>query len=131
MTARQKIFAITVGLCLFLFIIRLVHRRRLREEYSWLWLITGAGIVVLVVWYDLLVYLTGAIGAVLPTTTLFLFGLLFLVFITLHYSIKISALTDQVKILAQKLAILEEKTRRMEDAEPKEREGGPSPDSGP
>ncbi len=128
MTYRQKIFAITVGLCLFFFIIRLVHRRKLREEYSWLWLLTGAGIVVLVVWYDLLLFLTSAIGAVLPTTTLFLFGLLFLVFITLHYSIKISALADQVKILTQKLAILEEKSECPEDSLP-EKESFPDPDS--
>jgi len=106
MPIRQKIFALIVGIAVFLFILEMVRRRKLREEYSWLWLLTGSGIIVLVVWYDLLVFITELVGAVLPTTTLFLFGLLFLMLIALHYSVKISALTDQVRKLAQELAIL-------------------------
>jgi hypothetical protein len=90
---------------LFVFILELVRRRRLKEEYSWLWLATGAGIVLLALWYDLLLLITNFIGAVLPTTTLFLFGMLFLVLINLHYAVKISALSDQVRRLAQELAI--------------------------
>ncbi len=105
MTPRQKIFALTVGIMLFVFILELVRRRRLKEEYSWLWLATGAGIVLLALWYDLLLLITNFIGAVLPTTTLFLFGMLFLVLINLHYAVKISALSDQVRRLAQELAI--------------------------
>ncbi len=61
----------------------------------------------LAVWYDLLVFITRMIGAALPTTTLFVFGLLFLLLIALHYSVKISSLTDQVRKLAQKIAILQ------------------------
>jgi len=106
MEPKQKIFALTVGIIIFLFILQLVYRRKLREEYSWLWLLTGLGIIILAVWYDLLVLVTGIIGAVMPTTTLFIFGLIFLMMITLHYSIKISALTDQVRKLAQEVAIL-------------------------
>jgi hypothetical protein len=108
MPFRQKIFALIAGIAVFLFILEMVRRRKLREEYSWLWLLTGCSIIVLVAWYDLLVFITGFIGAVLPTTTLFLFGVMFLMLIALHYSIKISALTDQVKKLAQELAILQQ-----------------------
>ena len=32
-------------------ILELVRRRRLREEYSWLWLLTAAIMVLLVVWF--------------------------------------------------------------------------------
>lgn len=106
MLFRQKMFSLIIGIAIFLFILEMVRRRKLREEYSWLWLLTGFGIIVLVVWYDLLVFITELIGAVLPTTTLFLFGVIFLMLIALHYSIKISALTDQVTKLAQELAIL-------------------------
>ncbi|MBW2020578.1 MAG: DUF2304 domain-containing protein [Deltaproteobacteria bacterium] len=106
MPIRQKVFALAIGIAIFLFILEMVRRRKLREEYSWLWLLTGCGIIVLVIWYDLLVLITELIGAVLPTTTLFLFGMIFLMLIALHYSIKISAMTDQVRKLAQELAIL-------------------------
>jgi len=106
MLIRQKIFALIAAIALCIFIVEMVRRRKLREEYSWLWLLTGFGIIVLVLWYDLLVFITKMIGAVLPTTTLFIFGLLFLLLIALHYSVKISTLTDQVRKLAQELAIL-------------------------
>jgi len=107
MPIRQKIFALLAAIALCIFIVEMVRRRKLREEYSWLWLITGFSIIVLVLWYDLLVFITEMIGAVLPTTTLFVFGLLFLLLIALHYSVKISSLTNQVRKLAQKIAILQ------------------------
>lgn len=107
MPIRQKIFALLAAIALCIFIVEMVRRRKLREEYSWLWLLTGFGVIVLAVWYDLLVFITEMIGAALPTTTLFIFSLLFLLLIALHYSIKISSLTDQVRKLAQKIAILQ------------------------
>ena len=118
MTFRQKTFALIVGIAIFVFILEMVRRRKLREEYSWLWLLTGCGIIVLVVWYDLLTFITDLIGAVLPTTTLFLFGLLFLILIALHYSIKISALADEVRKLAQEVALLKaenDEQRKLSD----------------
>lgn len=105
MTPQQQIFALIAGAAIFLSIIELIRRRLLREEYAWLWFTTGFAIFVLVVWYDLLRELSRLIGAKVVTTTLFLFALLFLIVINVHYSIKISALTNQVKDLAQALAI--------------------------
>ncbi|MCD6379036.1 DUF2304 domain-containing protein [bacterium] len=107
MPIRQQIFALIVGIAISIFIVEMVRRKKLREEYSWLWLLTSLSIIVLVIWYDLLVFITEMIGAVLPTTTLFVFGLLFLLLIALHYSVKISSLTDQVRKLAQELSILQ------------------------
>ena len=108
MLFRQKMFALAIGIAIFFSILEMVRRRKLREEYSWLWLATGCGIIVLVLWYDLLVIVTEFIGAMVPTTTLFLFGVVFLMLIALHYSVKISTLTDQVERLAQEMAILRE-----------------------
>jgi hypothetical protein len=107
MTFHQKIFAVFASLSIFVAIISLVRSRKLQTEYSWLWLLTGFVLLLLVVWYDLLVQLTVLIGAVAPTTTLFIFGIVFLVLISLHFSIKISQLSDHVKNLAQKISILE------------------------
>ncbi|MDO9289012.1 MAG: DUF2304 domain-containing protein [Thermodesulfovibrionales bacterium] len=112
MTIQQKLFALIIGAGVFLIILEMVRRRRLAEEYSFLWLATGFGIVVLVLWYDLLERLTRFIGAVNPTTTLFIFGFIFLILINLHYSVKITRLTAQVKDLAQKLAISEKADSR-------------------
>ena len=100
-------FAIISSLSILITIIYLVKKGKLREEYSWLWLLTGFVILLLVLWYDLLMMLTEFIGAVVPTTTLFIFGIIFLMLIALHSAIKISLLNDQIKNLAQKVSLLE------------------------
>ena len=110
MPIRQKIMAVAIAFAIFIIILELVRRRRLREEYSWLWLLTGAGLIVLTVRYDLLVKISRLIGAVLPTSTLFFFGLMFLMLICLQFSIRISKLTNQVKDLGQEIALLRSKS---------------------
>ncbi len=113
MLFRQKIFAVSAALFLLVLIFELVRRRKLKEEYSWLWLLTGASILMLTLWYDLLLVLTSLIGAVTATTTLFISAVMYLVLITLHFSVRISTLTDQVKKLAQELAILKGKQKNQ------------------
>ncbi len=112
MTWQQKIFSVAVSLLIFVVIVDLVRRRRLREEYSWLWLLTGAVLFVMVVWYQSLVALTNLIGAVLPTTTLFIGAIVFLILLNLQFSMRISRLTDQIKNLAQENALLREEFDR-------------------
>lgn len=112
MSLHQKIFAISVSIVLFIVIIDLVRRRKLREEFSWLWLLTGAVIILLAGWYDLLKLVSGVIGAIIPTTTLFLSSAIFFIVINLYYATKISSLHDQVKDLAQHVAILQAEVRK-------------------
>jgi hypothetical protein len=83
-----------------------VRRKKLREEYSWLWIMTAVIIALLVLGYDALVLITKLIGAVLPTTTLFILAILFLMVISLHFCVKLSVLTEKVIKLTQELAIL-------------------------
>lgn len=106
MTFHQRIFALVIGIGIFVTIIEMVRRRKLGEEYSFLWLIIGLGIVVLVLWQDLLEWLTYLIGAIAQTTTIFVFGFVIVILINLHYSVKITKLSRQVKELAQQIAIL-------------------------
>lgn len=106
MPVSQKIFALIICCLVFVVTINLVRKRRLREEYSVLWLVTSLLMFVLVLRYDWLVSLTVFIGAGLPTTTLFICSIIFLMLIAVQFSIKISRLTDQVKDLAQENALL-------------------------
>jgi hypothetical protein len=105
-TGKQQLFSLLVSICVFIFTIDLVRKKRVREEYSLLWLATSLTMIVLIVRYDWLVDLTRVIGAVLPTTTLFLGSILFLLILAVQFSIKISRLTDQVKDLVQENALL-------------------------
>jgi len=104
---RQKILAAVVGVGLLIVIIELVRRRRLKEEYSWLWLMAGVVMLVIGLNYGLLQRITEFIGAGWTSSTLFFFGILFVVALCLQFSVKISGLENKVKNLAQQLALLE------------------------
>ena len=116
MYLQQKISAIILSIGLLVLIFELVRRKRLREEYSWLWMLLGTAGLLFAVWYDLLVGAGSILGIVAPTSTLLYFGLLFLVLICLQFSVRISTLTNQVTQLAQQLAVLKAGPRSSEKA---------------
>ena len=107
MPLRQKMLAILLSVGLIILIFELVRRRKLREEYSWLWMLTGVVIFVLATWHGLLLFISRLLGIALPASTIFLFGGFFLILINLYFSVKISTLTTQVKELVQRQAILD------------------------
>ncbi len=113
MVPRQKIVMIIVSIFIFIFILNLVRRRKLREEYSWLWLLTSLALFVLVLNYSWLMAVTRLIGAVLPTSTLFIGSLIFLMVLSVQFSVKISQLTAQVKNMMQENALLREKIEEI------------------
>ena len=121
MPLQQKFFAIIISLSLLVFIIELVRRKKLREEYSWL-LLTGTIILILALWYDLLQWMTSLIGAGLPTSTLFFLGLVFLILIAIQFSVKVSALHTQVKNLAQENGLLKNRIEKLEEGDTPKRE---------
>jgi hypothetical protein len=106
MPIQQQIFALIISALVFIVVVDMVRRRRLREEYSVLWLATSVVMFVLVFRYEWLIALTNLIGAGLPTTTLFLFSIIFLMLLSVQFCIKISRLTDQVKNLSQDNALM-------------------------
>ncbi|HDK81692.1 MAG TPA: DUF2304 domain-containing protein [Nitrospirae bacterium] len=115
MTTHQKIFAVLTSSAVFIFILELLRRRRLKEEYSWLWILTGITMIIMVIWYTPLVIISKLIGAVSPVTTLFIFAILFLLVLSIHYSIIISRLTHQVKDLTQEMSILKSEIKETID----------------
>jgi hypothetical protein len=106
MPIQQQIFALLVSVIIFVVVVDMVRKRRLREEYSVLWLATSVIMFVLVLRYKWLVALTDLIGAGLPTSTLFLCAIIFLMLLAVQFCIKISSLTDQVKNLSQENALM-------------------------
>jgi len=79
------------------------------------WLVAGSMMLVLSISEGLLVWVSNLVGATLFTSTLFFFGLVFLVTICLHFSIRISALTNQVRTLTQHMGILHSEKQSLEE----------------
>ena len=90
-------------------IVWLIKKRKLREEYSWLWLITGFGLLLLARWDGLLDHLAEALGITPPSTALFFFALIFMILLSLEFSVRLSRQSEQIKNLCQRLAILDAK----------------------
>jgi hypothetical protein len=113
----QKFYVIAMALGLLAFIFSRVYKGQLREEYSWLWLLTGVVIVVLAVWTDALYALRALMGFYAAASVVVFFGILFLMFINLHFSMKISRMTTIQKNLVQEVAILREELERRKSTE--------------
>ena len=106
MDPRLRFVSVGIALALTIFVVNAVRSRRLREEYSFLWLLIAGALLVIAAWDAPLVAITRMLGGVLPANILFFAGLVFLVVVSLFYSIRISALNNQVKELAQEIAFL-------------------------
>ena len=113
---RVSIAAAIASLLLLLVVFELIRSRRLRERYALLWLLTGVVLLVLSIWRGGLNMIAGWFGiSGYPPAILFAVGILFILLVLLHYSTVISRLSDQSTILAQRLALLEERFREERD----------------
>ncbi len=86
-------------------VIELLRKRRLTESYTLLWLLvvlcTG-----IATWSDrLLMGLTRFLGALVPVSTLTLLSLAFILVMLIYFSTKISRLAQELKDLAQQVAL--------------------------
>ncbi|MCK9247463.1 MAG: DUF2304 family protein [Solirubrobacteraceae bacterium] len=114
MSTQLRIIAIIVSLGLFLSVIELVRRRRLMERYALLWLTATVALTGLSIWSGLLDRISSAIGVRYGTSTLFAVAFGFLTLMVLHFTLVISRLVEQNKILAQKMALLQGRLDRLE-----------------
>lgn len=97
---------------LVLVVLELIRKRRLRERYALLWLLTGLVLLVLSAWRSGLNTIAGWFGVTgYPPAVLFAVAVLFVLLVLLDYSTVISKLADQNTILAQRLALLESQVR--------------------
>ena len=132
MDLRIHIVAIASAVVLFALVFELVRRRRLMERYALLWLLSATTLLALSVWGDLLTLLARTIGIAYPPSALFVVALGFILLLLLHFSLVISALTDQSKVLAQRVGMLQQQIDQLQlaqqvdelDAEPELVNGG-------
>ncbi len=107
MIDRSIIFAVGASVIALLFVLELVRRRKLREEYSLLWLATAIVMLIVGIWRDLLHGLAATVGIVYPPNLLFLLAALFVLFLLLYFSTVITRLTQENKDIAQQVALLQ------------------------
>ena len=112
--ARVTVFGAVVALILLLIVFEMIRRRRLQERYAILWLLTAIVLLVLSLWQGAIQYLAEIVGVAYPPALLFAVALIFFVIVLLHYSTVLSRLARDNLALAQSIALLEERIRRLE-----------------
>jgi hypothetical protein len=107
---RITVLAVLASSILLLYILEMVRRRKLREEYSILWLAGGVIMLLFSLKKGWLEWASDAAGIYYPPSFLFLIGMLFILLILIHFSITISKLYQMNKKMAQELALLKQAT---------------------
>jgi hypothetical protein len=120
MELKIQLIAIIGSSLLLVVVLELVRRKAFLERYALLWLFSCLVLLGLSIWQGALDAIAESIGIAYPPNALFLIAFGFVLVLLLHFSLAVSRLTDQTKVLAQRLAILEERQRRgvTEEAEP-------------
>jgi hypothetical protein len=113
-STRIQIVAVAVTGGLFFLVFELVRRRRLMERYALLWLFSTAVLLGLAVWRGLLERVASTVGIYYAPSALFAVAFAFVLALLLHFSLVISRLADQNKVLAQKLGMLQERVAGLE-----------------
>jgi hypothetical protein len=113
---RIQIVSIVFAVLVFGAVFELVRRRYLRERYALLWLGAALVLLVLAVWQGLLATLAHAVGIYYPPNAFFVVAFAFLLLLLLHFSAVVSRQADQTRVLAQRIALLEERSRALERA---------------
>jgi len=116
MDAKIQLIAALGAASLLLIVLELVRRRALLERYALGWLFCAVVLLVLAIWRGLLQTVADALGIIEAPNALFFLAFAAILVLLLHFSVAVSRLADQSKILAQRLPLLEERQRRVEDA---------------
>ena len=112
---RVTLFSICASAALLLYILEMVRRRKLREEYSILWLAGSVVILVLSLKRGWLISIALSVGIAYPPSFLFLVGILFILLILIHFSIAISKLHQMNKKMAQEIALMKNRQGKKTD----------------
>ncbi|HEY0030649.1 MAG TPA: DUF2304 domain-containing protein [Bacteroidia bacterium] len=112
---KIQIIAITVSLIFLLYIVRLIIKGKLREEYSIVWIVCTVVLVLFSFWRGGLDIVSGIVGVYSPPNLIFTAAIFAIFIYLLHLSVVVSKLQSQNKQLAQDIALLKEKMEKIKN----------------
>jgi hypothetical protein len=108
--------AITGSILFLLLIARDLRKRTLQPQYSVLWLVLGAGVLVLSIWRDGLERLSHLIGVYYPPAALFLVLFLVLFLLAHHLTREASRANHGLRKVVQEAALLRLEVEELREA---------------
>lgn len=119
-----QLASILFALAVFALVLEMVRRRYLQESYAILWLGAALALLVLAAWTQLLRAISKAVGISTPSNAFFVIAFAFLLLLVLHFSAVVSRLGAETRVLAQRLALLEQRQRpKVEENQGAEKPG--------
>lgn len=106
MSTNAYIFFLIFTAVIVLLVLAQVRNQNMKEKYAALWLIVSAVITVLVLFPRLLFFLSELIGIETPVNLLFLLSIIMLIGVCLHLTSALSKTGEDVRVLAEEVAIL-------------------------
>ena len=111
---EHRVALVLAGGVLLLTTLELIRKRRLREEYSVLWVLTAVAILISGIYPRVLEWVAMRI-TLHPSVLMTFLCVLFLMAILLHYSVVISKHSEREKGLAQEAALLKDEIARLRE----------------
>ena len=113
MELKLQLLAILGSAILVGIVFELLRRRRLIERYALIWLGSSLVLLGLAVWTGLLDRIADVMGIAYPPNALFMIAFGFVLLLLLHFSLAISRLSNETKVLAQVVAKLDRELREL------------------
>jgi hypothetical protein len=113
---RTRVFVLLAGVAILLFILNLVRKKQLREQYALLWILAAVVLCLSSVFIHGLEKLSHFVGIYYPPAFLFLVAILMILLLQFHFSTVISSLREQNKALIQDVGILSSEVRALRRA---------------
>lgn len=119
---KAQIIMLLAVVCYFVLLILLLRRKMLNLKYGLLWIFSGVLMLILAIFPGILNFFSRLVGIASPTNALFAVILFCMIIILISLTAIASGLNNKVKKLAQTIALMEDRLRKLEAAEEKERE---------
>ncbi|AWB95905.1 DUF2304 domain-containing protein [Agromyces badenianii] len=107
MSPTAYALGVIAALATFIVVIELLRRRRLRERHAIWWLLATALAVVAGIFPNVLVWLSKALGVMLPSNLVFFVSIAVLVMVCIQHSAELTDLESETRVLAERVALLE------------------------
>ena len=114
MPLARRLVPLAMAAVVLLATLEMIRRRKLREEYAMLWLFTSAALLVFGIFPGIVIWLQRTLQ-VNYLTIIVLAGFLFLSLLVMHFAVVASRHAEQVRQLAQRIALLDHQFRELRD----------------
>jgi hypothetical protein len=103
---KIQIISVIASLLIFGVVVNLVRQRRLKTEYSLIWIIVSITFIVFSFWRTGIDKLAKLFGISYAPSVLFIILLIGIIFLLIEFSMIISKQAERIKVLVQELALL-------------------------